>query len=526
MKKIFYLSLFLLTILSCSKEYRSILLSPISSKTKTSNDSYVFNSSVKAWMINQDDPYELSNVQRMVDCLKLDFIAPATHYAIKIFPRDENELNTIIQMPDIIVSYIPFGYSYASKHIADSLDSSSIAIQNCYREQERYFISSQTDKTPLPVLYAAWPVKKNLPHEYDFAIQYSACIPDCLENECSENEINLLNSILGNRYLVLSGYAYDYDDLLQCYVPVKNLRLRLSYGLSSVDTYTNNNGYFVFSGNINTNALLKCVYENSQFRITDNSLISMVEPVETVASIWVAGNPTGINLESKALIIHRAANHFYNGGHAINTPASSYSLRLNFESMNSQFYGSFNPSPVFSPSISLRQDPDYDDPKYLSNVLHELGHFNHYQRNGGFGGYYYVHSLIKESYADYISWYVGRDYYTITNGGSYNPNWDNSLSLKSAHQYWRKTDSSDVGYYSPFFIDLYDDLNQMTLNPLNNDDPISGIPHSVIPLFMEGCQTWQDIHNVMFSYVGAYYSYDDYVVFISPYDYFLSVNSL
>ena len=66
----------------------------------------------------------------------------------------------------------------------------------------------------------------------------------------------------------------------------------------------------------------------------------------------------------------------------------------------------------------------------------------------------------------------------------------------------------------------------MTLNPLNNDDPISGIPHSVIPLFMEGCQTWQDIHNVMFSYVGAYYSYDDYVVFISPYDYFLSVNSL
>lgn len=524
MKNVFLL-IVVIIVGSCAKQQmEQQQLSVLSIETKSTNDCYVYNTSAKIWMTIQDDPYKVSNLQTIAQSNGIDVLVKPTHYALKLFPKNEQELNNLIIRDDISFSYIPFGYTCVSASIADSLSRSNNTCK--YREEEKYFTVSQQDfhkQLPLPVLYAAWPVDKPLPDKYDYTIEYYACIPDFLEKEGMSTEKDLLNSCLGTRNLVLSGYVYDHDDLLGCHIPIKNLRLRLSYGLSSIETYTNENGFFVFSGNINTNAMLKCVFENSQFRITDDSLFSMVESVESVATLWFAGNPAGIYLGSKALIIHRAANHFFNGGHAIITPEANFSIRINFMDMDSQYYGSFNPY-ITLPSIDIKQSPNYDDPRYLSNVLHELGHFNHYQRNGGWSNYYYVISLIKESYADYVSWYVGRDYYTVTNSGVYNPEWEDSL--KDSGQYWLKTYSSSIVVYSPLFIDLYDNYNQNVLiGPSFNDDRISGVPHSVIQSILAGQQTWQDLKNSLYGYVGVYYSYDDYSAFVEPYDYCVTINS-
>lgn len=474
-----------------------------------------------------DDPYEISRIRKKVEDAGIDVDLKPTHYAIKIFPRNEQELNEIILLQDITVSQLPFEYDYLPKRHVDDLTVTGHDI--CYYEEEvRYFYSDdnrQDNPVPLPVLYVSWPVSLQLPEQYDYTIEYLACLPEFLGDEIDSTARSQVCNVIGTRSVVFYGYINDYDDLTNNFIPVNNLRLRLSYGLSSIDTYTDNNGFFVFSGSINTNATLKIIYENSKFRITNDSLLSIIEPYESVSTYLSAGMPTSIFLDSEALVIHRAANHFFYGNHAISTPVHNYSLRLNFRNANSQHYGSFNASPVTTPSIDIKLNDYYDDPNYVSNVLHELGHFNHYQRNGGFFNYFNVPSLIKESYANYVSWYLGRDYYTSTNNGVFNPLWE--YSLMSSNQFWEQTYSATLGIYSPLFIDLYDDYNQKTSQSSPyNDDPISGIPHSVIPTLMEGCQTWQDFHNSLYNNRGVYYSYDDYVCFITPYDMFMINNSL
>ena len=72
-------------------------------------------------MQRENDPYELSKILTLAHERSISANVLPTHYAIKIYPRNEIELNDIIRMNDIIVSYIPFGYKYVPEDIAADL---------------------------------------------------------------------------------------------------------------------------------------------------------------------------------------------------------------------------------------------------------------------------------------------------------------------------------------------------------------------------------------------------------------------
>ena len=189
-------------------------------------------------------------------------------------------------------------------------------------------------------------------------------------------------------------------------------------------------------------------------------------------------------------------------------------------STNSTDNGAFWSNAITSPYIDIKISSIFSDPRYVSTLLHELGHFNHYQMNGGYTDYYDVHSLIKESYADYVSWYLSKAYYTAINAGTYNSYWD--YYLQSPNQYWQKTSTS---CYTPLFIDLVDDYNQRVDGTNYNNDQISGVPHYMMPTIVSGKKTWQALRSYLHVFVDINHcTNSEYLEFVAPYDYFISNN--
>ncbi len=526
----FYIVLLLLSAASCTKLINETHNTcELSTETKSSSllSDYVYNASANVWMVKQEDPYELSKIIALCRVSSENSIVSATHYALKIYPRNEEELEAIIHRKGIIVSYVPFGYTVAPIEETKNLIPSFDSVYPVYREDTKYYVDygEENGRWPLPVLYVAWDVSTPLPSHFDFSIEYEVCLPDN-EGIVSDNDSTgraFASALKGSSNRTLTGYIKDYDDLLGVYVPVKNLRVRLSYGLNSIEAVTNQNGYFSLSGNINDNATLQFVYENDKWRLANNSLFSYVEGNGTVSSIWGTGNHTTIYKNSAPVVLHRAANYFYNGNHGISTPPSSYSLRINMTSTNDLATGVFHAGILFSPWIDIDIDPDYyDDAEYSAHLLHELGHFNHYQINDGAANYINVYQLIKESYAEFISWYLCHKFYMEMNNNQDISSWDSNFH--NANQYWKKTQESfDLGCYSPLFIDLVDNLNQnLVYGSQYNYDEISSVTPTIIPSLVEGQQTWNQMKSSVTSFLNSYYSQSQINNYLAPYEYFIS----
>lgn len=135
MKNVFLL-IVVIIVSSCAKQQmEQQQLSVLSIETKSTNDCYVYNTSAKIWMTIQDDPYKVSNLQTIAQSNGIDVLVKPTHYALKLFPKNEQELNNLIIRDDISFSYIPFGYTCVSASIADSLSRSNNTCK--YREEEK-----------------------------------------------------------------------------------------------------------------------------------------------------------------------------------------------------------------------------------------------------------------------------------------------------------------------------------------------------------------------------------------------------
>lgn len=500
--------------LSCSPklEFQENSFHPTTeTKASSSSNRYIYNASAKVWMLEQEDPYEISHIMAIARSQYDNARVYATHYALKLFPRNEKELNEITHIDDIMVSYIPFGYTYASQDEINTLSPMVLNSTKCYHEEERYYIEYEdsSDLQPLPVLYVAWNVSKPLPEKYDYTILYEACLPntESVLPSNSNDGVQIATSLRGSSNRTITGRIRDYDDLLSSYISVKRLKLRLSYGLSSIETTTDAGGYFSFTGNINDNATIKIIYENDQFRITNGGTITYAVSLGTVQDNWGASSNKNFYTNTPFQAVHCATDYFYNGSHSISTPSTSYALRISMDSFSDPWSGRFNYYPIVPPYINVNIQSYYDDADYVGNVLHELGHFNHYQINGGYSYYSGVPSLIRESYAVFVAWHLSREYYTALHSNQYVSSWDDSLAR--GYQYW--TGTTD---YSPLFVDLADDFNQNSYISEN----ILDTPTSTIINFVKDKQSWAGLRIPLKNYLNSHYSSTQTNSYLSPYD--------
>lgn len=554
MRKIYtYLMIIcLVAVTGCEKSSMSLNEEPGPLLTKSAEYKeleMIYCPTIQKWAVASLDPYDYSvfahELKSTIGCETRQVPSP-THYALKVYPRSPEEQSIIESDNELKVSYIPFNYRAVSDRLAREYGSKRIekaTLKEQVKYQYNYLIekedgTTQTISQNMPVLYVVWPIAKEIPSDLDYSIEYKVILPDYYKGtevygvlKETENAIVARNSgqapgtKASQSSRVFSGYLVNYDDLVDSCLAMPNLRVRFQLGSNIIDTYTDENGRYSINAPIGST--LSYVFEHTRWKITENNSTVPNSIVVGEASSTFVNNMT-TTLSSIECPIHRALSYYFlSNCHPIVVPASNYMLQVKLTRSQENWGGVFV-SPLFSaPYIQISDNRAYNTGSMFANVCHELGHYSHYFYKNNRLAYSSMHSMFKESFASYVSWVISYDYYRGT-GATETSRW--SFYLGQDYQNWTKYYTGDLGYYSPFFVDLLDDFNQYIENaPISgqndlNYDSISGLPHSLIKSIATDNRIWSEIKSHLSSYIGVYFSQSDYNSFIAPYDYYFAHN--
>lgn len=464
----------------------------------------VYNKEVGAWMIPQNDPYTLENFQAAYDNLasgkscKILTRAEAiefpeskqlepTHYALRIYPKTEEEQWRVETMEDVSVVYAPFNYAVLTSEEITRVPKTRVQIHSPFEVSPytvTYDYTGSTDGDPtgpetlqLPVLYSVWPVDKPLPDDLEYKKDYDIFLPEAADQVMSGKAISLLrsemwasvstranNDYTGPVWSFVSGTIKTYDSSLGKNVPMVNLQLKLIEG-SSIKTYTTDaNGYFSFEAATTGPDFwypmpLRIVYQDPQrrWKITaaESNTTIPYEDTGSIPLLDVYHRPTPLNIGDvilptdprRAEDIQRAANYFYCNQTDFTKHYPIGGVRI--KAYSSYGRGSYS----FGGPITLYNRGN--DGQMIGDTLHEIGHLVHY--NNCPARYTNSPKIIRESFACYVAWYVGENYYQ-TNGWAENIPQD--ITHYNRQDDWTKFLPNDSGWYSPLFIDLTDSYNQ------------------------------------------------------------------
>ncbi len=513
------------------------------------------------WIVPQQDPYDLTIFRKAVDSVGLsneDLSINATHYAIKFFPKNEEEQWDIELTDGVKVDYTPFNYTTvpyeADKQLGPKPHNKSLIIDDCKyvvnysvmcKDDIEEEIVSETYR--IPVLYTIWPIDKTLPQGIEYEIDHFVFLPDYKRNlnEGSTNKIlkaverEAINLALGsypkefedatrdNDIITLKGYVYRQDPLIDSLIGQHNLKVRFKLGSNIYDTYVQQDGFFSVTGAINTSFSHNHVFQHPKWKITNASdSAPTIFNWGTVSLKWHSIDDIPVMIPNSSpsyYAVLPAVNFYYNGSHSIRTWHYNSGIRIIMTGVVSEnnspasfYYGS---SPTY---IKVNEDWAGVDNKLMGSVLHEFGHFTMFCECGGYNNFITVDDLICESYASYAGWYLTTRRYGLL-GCPESPSIYGYTG--QSRQTWQKTgDSTRV--YSPLFVDLVDAYNQSSYNSIYNDDDITLGPfvHTLIRNMASQCRTWSHVRSSLSTYVGQYYTQSEFDSFADPYDYWYEHN--
>lgn len=467
--------------------------------TKSCDVEYLYHENTGLLLQSQEDPY------RTLDNTK------ATHMAVEFLPKNLEEYLFLTELSSegVTTSLIPFGYAPVRNASESDLNnyraySGGIkyhiqyrSLSNDQHKEESCFSREESHVSPLPIVYALWPVNKKLPQEIDHEIRYMVSIPKRIEDPVQQ--------------IILPLKIDTQDSFLASFVPMGMIKVRLSRGSFTADFYT------TASGSLNIRPLMlntpltlseieqmnvSVVFQSEFYTVSRNDNITPIQKsLGTVYSLWGSMNygtyPTytsHLTSTTNECEVYRAANYYYCGSHAFSSlKLSSESGRIiHSSSITSGLASTF----LYSndvPTIYVYNNPDYAaDNNCIGSVIHELGHVHHYYRRGGYNQFNQVSDLLQESFASYVGWSVGEQYY-ISKG--YVIPYGEHLNWQH-RQDWIPHSGDN---YSPLFVDLTDDYNQSILI-----DAISGVPASIVDDMGAQCTSILQCKTHMSNYIGLY----------------------
>ena len=501
------------------------------------DNNIVYQKSTNTWLVKQDDPYCLDYQKRVIeknDKLKRLFASSKslellpTHLAIRLYPKNEEEYEAIVNMKDVDVAYSPFD------HVPVKVGATTAKEDVLYLEDRpKYTIKrniydidgnlERIDTEEMPVLYAVWPIDKPLPNGVDYEIDYEVLIPKKSKHYLGNEAV--LNSLERESVFQATGieitktasrgiyHITDYDNQLGTSVPLPHLKVRFQIGSSINDRITDNNGAFTY--NYVSGTTVQAILQSDKWIITNSS---STNPLMIDLTSQFASGASNIEVDNSLCPVFRALEYYYYGNHGVILTNNSSLIRVKIITNYSGHSGEFHPG-LLGPSAIDIYTGIYEDMELFEKVCHEMGHFNHYLRRGNFFKYTSVHRLFKESYASYSGWHVGTQYFL-----TYNPTASESVInryIGDRWQNWKSTDTGDGSHYSPLFVDLIDDFNQSVNNASLNNDTISGSNHQII-FAMIAPKNWQDIKSKLSEYIGSSFTQNEFNSFIAPYDYYFT----
>jgi hypothetical protein len=526
-------------------------------------------------MIPQNDPYTLENFQQAYDNLasgesnqiltraqteeftEAERLEP-THYALRIYPKIEEEQRRIEMMDDVDYIYTPFNYSGLGAEEAARVPQTRAEVTSPFEVSPytvTYYYTNSTDGGPtgpvtyqLPILYTVWPVDKPLPDDLEYKLDYEVFMPqyDVPQTRSSMSlqmlEAEAVSLALGVPVVELQsstrvgsndyvGRLVTYDETLGANAPLSQLYLKLQLGtFISWGVVTDLSGNFSIPFTTGGQGLTVHLYYEHPSRfyriLLDDITTTVVTNLGRLYDVLPA-DPWGGNSTSDVVVpqddrqateIYRAANYFFNS-HGQNffprtIPTGGLRIVANNFSKGTTL-GAYTPSNRIINIYNSNQT----DSRIVGTTLHEIGHC--IQHN--------VHptifntrkeELLIESFAPYVGWYLGEAYYKslgwIKSSGA--------LDITgNARQGWMKTTTSaQLGYYSPLFIDLTDDYNQkLSSTSIHPNDLISGVLSSSVWNIVSTSINYAQARQKIETLVGSQPNFDEW---IGNFDYWISKN--
>lgn len=440
-------------------------------------DNVVYHTGTESYMIPQNDPYTLTNFQNAFEKLALgnsnqiltrsqtdEFLGSAkleaTHYALKIYPKNEDEQWKIELMEDVKISYIPLDYVQLlekdEKQIATTRSLDKIPV---FSEKSSFNVTYddlETTEGPIapesysmPILYVVWPCEKPLPDNLNYEIDYKVFIPSyninqtrnsscllsmdalqILENEAISIALgaiagtNTRTNTRSSSIINPSGEVSNFGTLLGS-VPLANLKVQLRLGSNIWETFTQSHGRFSMPYVIPREATFYFVLQHPRWKITtENSTTPLAFPVLT-GMLWTSSGMHYITAsthyqgpfskQNSLYEVHRAVNYYYHGVNELTRYYHKNGIRIRVSpNSNGNILGQFTYSKKSDPFITIYNSYEYFDissPEPIGTTLHELGHFTMYGMINGYNGFNGVHTLLHESWVSYVGWYLGKRYY-------------------------------------------------------------------------------------------------------------------
>lgn len=427
----------------------------------------------QSWISPLPDPYRLENFQKVCNELvstQAYFLAAcgglkesvisefkregnknlklrATHYAVKIFPKTEEEQWALESDEQIKVSYVPFDYiSVSNKQVEELHLSKASDVFQEEADSRRYTVTyeqcigsdGQVENITykLPVLYAVWPCDKPFPGDLDYEILYEVFLPrsaatqksacglsadalDAMERVVAANSVVVgppIEPVIATGYP--SGIVSCYDSYLGDYVPMTNLKIRFQFGSNIYEVFTDGLGRFSLDQPFFYLGAVSFVFQDKWRIVYENSTTIITEKLGTYVSL--AGKDLG---EMNIMIdpssapdprydIHRAIAFYYNGVtsyyidsnnsviHYHNIPAyvSSDGVRIEaHEGDEGNINGRFVYNILNKYHIEIKNKNRSESARLMGTVWHELGHYSQFGLLNGYSKFNSRDKLLKES---------------------------------------------------------------------------------------------------------------------------------
>lgn len=525
----------------------------------------VYHEGVGAWIVPQNDPYALENFERARKNLaagdptrsgELSRSLEATHYALRIFPRNEDEQWAVELMEDVEVSYIPFDYAGLTEEEAQELEASATRASErpVFTDASPYVVvedeiqqtvdegAAESVSQIMPILYAVWPVGKPLPEELDYEMDYEVFLPSgeartrsaaasggntlrLLENEAIRLALGRPASRAAatrSGDVVLSGEFEMWEVLREVRVPIPRIKVKFHLGSNIVETDADENGYFsITADSIPADASWDIVFQNPKWKVTrENSTIPKnFFQGDVYQEVFWSETHTHIRttVQPADATILNALNYYYYTTHNLTKWEIAGGIRVIAHNESSSGYnGLFTYTGSGSCYITIYRNNTVERNLLAGTVLHEIGHFIQFKERGGYNNMRVVDKLLQESFASYVGWYLTEKYYEEL-GYVKNPGQD--ISGQDRQFSWERTTSGALGYYSPLFIDLADDFDQgiySTSYRKYNRDEIKGLHYGIVMKIAKESANWASCKSILReNETLSGQSWDD---FLAPYD--------
>ena len=464
-----------------------------------------------------NSPVTLRNMQRAADSLaqrngmvlRSAMQLEATHLYVRFLPQDSAEYELLVS--DTLLDPTPYPWDYELTE-GDSYHDPSLPW-DAYQWQYTV-VPAEHDLEQYNVRYEVLE-ELYMPNEMFDKVsaattrsvnEETTYLKELLDESVRQNAPDQMEPTETLRKWTPTATIKAYDDILDAYIPLDGVKVRITtFAFVKKTAITNIYGQVSFDKR-NRDVSYSIEWERDNWDIRDGGTQAYYNGPNNTKSAWNLnigkGTPKSLHISA----IHRALLKYYYGSiDGLIRPSKA--LKVSYQegadpdgsAHGSTYYERveylFNIKPeivIYGKYLNYKDElTECLVSKVLSVTFHEISHASHAMFVGA-DKFKATFIGIRESWASAVQWYLTRHLYAGL------PNGDkkyHTIDFLYKKQIWESTDKDK--YYTPLFIDLYDDLNQFEEEYFYPQDDVCCYPLSFFNINISSLTTIYNLRDFL-----------------------------